>query len=390
MSDTENRSLPPGYCWQIAKEDFDFDIVTRSTGFQKYKKHAEKQGLVRDICDPSLSDETLEVPVENYINVAQKSAQWFKLRKAAGGTASSVGKMIKGPLSYPTTEQINDKWLDKITNAPFVVTHTMRGHMKWGVGYEDPALIHFAVDNNLSVVQVGTIYTPLSYIISLIPEYFNDTEQKTLQSLIQCLTVGDAHLIVSPDGLVGTPDGGAYTDIPSELVGMLEIKCISPFHHIEEKNSSLSWVDNMETRQWYTAREIPFVYVIQICLQAISGLYHLDMTSENTMWFMRWSPSGFSEFSMPFEYIVRIGIMASLLYFSLIQRIKAETDLPFQYNAIEMPVSTLLNKYYFDLVDSKMSHRYVELDKLYPEFFTYQKYTERFRFKVKGDSTGSS
>jgi hypothetical protein len=377
-----NTLLPdpePGYRYQLSSESFDFNIITNSQQFMKYKKHAETQGLVRDICDPALND-VQDVPTEDFLHIEQKSKTWFRFRSAADGTASSVGKKIKGPTMYPTMEQVTEEWHNILTSKPFEITHTMAGHMKWGVGYEDPALVHFAVDNMLSVVQVGTIYLPLSYILQMVSEYTPELEShvKYLHETIP----STAHLLVSPDGLVGYPDDGSYNDIPQELIGMLEIKCISPFHHVVDENTSaLTWVDDMETRQWYHAGEIPFVYVTQICLQAISGLYRLNMSADDTMWFIRWSPVGFSEFTIKFGPLIHMGIIASMLYFRLKSRLDLDS-LPIVYTKEENELSTALYKSY-QVILRMMSHRYVSHRGLYPEFHTYRKCTQFHHFVVK-------
>jgi hypothetical protein len=369
---------PPGYRYQLSSESFDFSIITDTQNFQRYQKHAKDFGLIRDICDPKLND-VQHVPINDYLNIEQKSPTWLRFRAKADGTASSVGKKIKGSTTYPTMNQVSEAWEDALTNKPFEVTHTMAGHMKWGVDYEDPALIHFAVDNMLSVAAVGTIHLPLRYVLDLIPNYFKDTFLNEISEDLCKICPSEAHLLVSPDGLVGTPDRGEYENLPTNLVGMLEIKCISPFHHVEE-DGTLSWVDEMEKRQWYNAGQIPYVYVVQICLQAISGLYRLNMTDEDTMWFIRWSPNGFSEFKIPFKPLVKMGIVAIMLYFKLKYRLTLD-QLPLQYNANEQKLAHILHQQYKTVTDM-MEHRYVNHSRLYPEFNVYQKCTKQHRFVV--------
>ena len=375
---------PPGYRYQLGKAAFNFEIITKSPNFIKYSDYARCHGLVRDICDDTLQPDNPTLPVDKYLNVVQKSDTWFTLRARADATASSVGKKIKGPTMYPTIEQVSQHWEDMLLSKPFETTHTMRGHMKWGVDYEDPALIHFAVENGLSVAQVGTIYVPLSYIIDLRESY--DLPELTPylgmgNYSIQSMADHGAHLLVSPDGLVGLPDEGEYSELPEQLVGMLEIKCISPFHHVENSDETLSWVDNMERRQWASPRGIPFVYIVQICMQAMSGLYRLNMTREHTMWFMRWSPIGFSEFKIAFEPLVRMGVVATVLYFQLKQRIQSLDDLPLEYTPVEWELYELLHREYINITNV-MTHRYVAHETLYPEFSTYRKVTEHFHFVV--------
>ena len=375
MSD---RPIPPGYCMQISRESFDFGIVTESQGFMRYQNHAKKYRLVRNICDPALYDVT-SAEIENYLNIEQKSPTWFRFRAAADGTASSVGKKIKGSPMYPTMEQVSESWEDELSHKPFETTHTMRGHMKWGDGYEDPALVHFAVDSHLTVSQVGTIHLPLSYILSMAESLFDEPEVKSTCCYLR--SIGrDPHLLVSPDGVVGQPDMGEYNELPKVIIGMLEIKCISPFHHIEEDDGKLSWVDDMETRQWFRPGQIPYVYMTQICLQAISGIYRLNMTESSTMWLIRWSPRGFSEFKISYGPLIRMGCVAAMLYFRLKQRLTLD-QLPLVYTHEEHKLANVLHHYYTE-VCSQMTHRYVNHSRLYPEFEVYRKCTERHHFVV--------
>lgn len=373
----ELPELPEGYCYQVAPDEFDFEIVVKSPGFKKYLAFAERHGLVRNVCrelpgTPELLD---------YIHVIQKSPLWLHLRSLAACTASSLGKYVLSPCAYPTAEQTYQAWRDKLSGKGFEKTVTASGHMRWGVGYEDPALVHFAVDNMLSVCAVGTIHLPLDYMISLIPRYAEGEELRALRALVQSLHLdGTEHLLISPDGIVGR-DSGPVDKLPENIVGMLEIKCISPFHHVEDRQGRLSWVDNMETRQWYHPGEIPFVYITQICTQAISGLYRLDMGDDDTMWFIRWSPAGFSEFSIDFGSLILLGIIETLLFFSHCQRVQTEEDLPFRYTDLELPVAQIMGRHYKRILDT-MKHRYVCLDGLYPEFYTYQECTRRYRFKA--------
>ena len=365
---------------QLASESFMFDIVTNSINFKKYKSFAEKYGLVRDVCKYSSMDELPLINNETYLNVVQKSPLWLHLRNIAAGTASSVGKCIKGPPMYPTIEQVSETWQDKINHAPFEVTHTTAGHMKWGVEYEDPALIHFACANMLSVVQVGTVHLPFSFILSIVEQYLPTEESLLVKKAAKLITTNE-HFLVSPDGVVGEPDDGQPDELPKKLKGMLEIKCISPFHHVETEDGYLIWVDNMESRQWHRAKEIPYVYVTQICLQAISGLLRLNMTRDDTMWFMRWSPIGFSEFKIGFEPLIKMGILSTLLYLMLKTRLKSESDLPLAYTPEEIPIVRLMSKYYEE-VTGLMTHRYVNHTNIYPEFQIYRKITENFKFKI--------
>jgi hypothetical protein len=374
---------PPGFRWQLSKESFDFDIITSAQGFKRYQTHARNKGLVRDVCDQSLNDLPIDkVPIPDFLNIEQKSPTWFRFRAAADGTASSLGKKIKGSTMYPTIEQVSESWHDALSEKPFEITHTMAGHMKWGVGYEDPALIHFAVSNRLSVAQVGTIHLPLSYILNTAEsEFKGDSLMEKRAAHLRASFPDSAHLLVSPDGVVGRPDSGKYGELPTELLGMLEIKCISPFHHMEEEDGLLSWVDDMEKRQWFHPGQIPYVYVVQICLQAIAGIYRLNMTEDSTMWFIRWSPKGYSEFKISYGPLVRMGCIASMLYFNLKHRLTLD-QLPLVYTEEENQLANLLHRCYTE-VKEQMEHRYIDHSRLYPEFDIYQRCTERHHFRVE-------
>jgi len=290
----DSRYIPDGYTWQISDSRFRFDIVTSSRMFTKYSHFANTHMLLHNLCDQTLTDladpqlpQPLLLTTPQYIHVIQKSPIWLHLRKQAHGTASSVGKYIRSVNSYPTHQQLLDAWKDKISDKPFHADTATTGHMRWGVGYEDPALIHFAVQNMLGVTQVGTIQLPLEYIIQLA----KDTCTLPDAALTFPESTLPAHLLISPDGMVHKPGTTQY-------IGMLEIKCISPFHHIPFPDNTLGWVEDMQSRQWLAPT---FVYIVQMALQAIAGLYRFHMTHSHTMWLVRWAPHGFSQFSIPFH-----------------------------------------------------------------------------------------
>jgi hypothetical protein len=369
---------------QLASDRFMYDVITKSYNFTRYRTYAEKHGLVRDVCCLSNMDQMPDNE-DDYIKVVQKSELWLYLRAQAAGTASSIGKLIKSVSMYPTYADVTALWLEKINKVPFKKTSVVSGHMKWGVGYEDPALIHFAVKNNLVVAQVGTVSLPMSYMLEIMDQHLTPDECEVLMTLVEKHpSIKDKHFLVSPDGIVGRPDNGSPGELPKEQVGMLEIKCISPFHHIANDDDTLSWVADMEIRQWYRPGEIPYVYVTQTTLQAISGLLRFGHTADSTMWLMRWSPIGFSEFKNSYRPLIRMGIVTSVLYLSLAARIRTEADLPFCYTKDEVPVERLLASCYRDVLSST-THRYVDHYNLYPEFQVYREVTQSFKFRESGD-----
>lgn len=376
--------MPKDHRLQIASYLFKFDIVTGTVKFNQYLAQAIAGDYVRDVTDESLSnlneDELAALPFPRYINVVQKSDTWLILRSRAQGTASSVGKYVRGPTTFPSLEQIKEAWLDKINKKPFQKTHTMLGHMNWGVGYEDPALIHLALEEEVGVAQVGTIRVDLDYILALGKSIYG-TSWIRLPRVTK-----NQHLLISPDGIVGKPvnrgQSSVQTTLFPELYGMLEIKCMSPFYHIETEDHFLQWVDDIESRQWHFPQQIPFVYITQMTLQAISGAHSLKMGPDCTMWFMRWSPHGFSVFKFKFRHLIRMGVLISNLYFSLVQRIKTEGDVekiyPLQDD--EAKVEQMMLDAYEDLMKN-VEYKYVKISD-YPEFDLYHEITKRFLFKV--------
>ena len=363
-------------CLQLATNAFDFDLIRETRQCKKYQSFAETEDLIRDICSTEITDDTEnDDALQDFLYVIQKSPKWLRLRARAQATASSIGKYIKSPGTFPTRRQLTEVWREKLHETPFTKTHTMCGHMKWGVVYEDIALMHFAVENMKCVVQVGTIHVPLDYVLSL----NTDTEIE-----LPCYPK-EYHLLISPDGVVQTPKAppGCAEGSSSSLLGMLEIKCISPFHHKENDAGDLTWVDTMEKRQWYKADEIPFGYIIQICLQAISGYYRLKMNGDHIMWFIRWSPKGFSEFQIAFKDLIGLGVLSSLLYFSLYSRLNLDLEnLDVEYTSNELYLHKKMVKEY-KKVTTLMRHRYISHQDLYPEFDIYHKCTKRYTFKVE-------
>jgi hypothetical protein len=366
---------------QLAEDQFRFDLIVDSPLYQRYLKYTKDMGLIKDVCIYRDMRQMTALTYEDYLNVVQKSDLWLHLRSLAVGTASAVGKRIKGPTRYPTIEQITEVWKDYLENKPFSTEPTTRAHMKWGVEHEDVALTHFAIDNNVCVGQVGTIHLPWTSAWEY-RSYFNPEDQVVLETCVKQLENWQQHFLISPDGLVGQADPDTpYDSLPSQIIGMLEIKCASPFHHLKNDDETLSWVANIEKRQWYRAQEIPYVYITQICLQALSGLHRFSMSGNDIMWFIRWTPNGFSEFKVLFEPLVRMGIVSCLLYLLLTQRITRLDELPFHYSDQELPLVNLLEKCYEEVCQA-IDYRYVDHSNLYPQFKLYQQITQDFHFVV--------
>ena len=313
--------------------DFNYNIILNTKAYKELNNNSLEHDLVRDVTDEKysdLSDEELHsLDRSKYINVVQKSPSWLKLRAMSSGTASNIGKYLyNSRCRFPTMNDIKKSWKDKIANAPFVKSITTNGHMSWGVAYEDAALIHLAVAENIGIIQVGAIRVDLSQIIRLGKNIFKDKWHDINDNVV------DKYILVSPDGIVGKPEPKimpGYDMVYNKIVGMLEIKCISPFYHLETESGHLSWCHNMDKRQWYAAKDIPYVYIIQQALQAISGIIKYKMKSTDIMWFIRWSPEGFSTFKFGFLPLVKLGVLAANLYFSLYARLHTDEDIDLMY-----------------------------------------------------------
>jgi hypothetical protein len=363
--------------------DFNFNIILNLPSYAVLYKKAMSLDLIRDICDDKyseLSEEELNLlPEQYYINVVQKSPSWLFLRKKSSGTASAVGKYLYIKTNrFPTKADVRANIIDKLNDAPFVKSKTTAGHMKWGVKYEEAALMHFALVENVGILQVGSIKVSFAKICKLGRICFGDKWNTSVEN------VNEKYLLVSPDGIVGKPEEITKNECYSELYGMLEIKCISPFHHLETDDGFLKWTPNMNTRQWHTAKEIPFVYIVQQCLQAISGIIKYGMTVKHFMWFIRWSPIGFSIFKFKFLELVRMGTLAANLYFSLMERLsKHEGILPnsaFEYNEPETVIYDMMIECYTDLL-ACVEYKYISITE-YPEFTEYYNETKDAKFNA--------
>lgn len=369
--------IPPGYTMQVAPRSFNFDIIIKAQGFQKYQKFAEERFLLEDLTKPDFVPQT----TIEYIHIEQKSPIWLKLRAESDGTASSLGKYLFSPRGFPSMDQVQEAWYEKLSHAPFDPNTAAQGHMKYGCLYEDPALVHFVVEHFPEYVaqQVGTIHLPYQYIISL--GLKNISEWSALTTYLP-ETNKDAYLLVSPDGVLRENANSG------KLLGIIEIKCCSPFHHVPNEDGTLHWVDNMETRQWHKKEDIPFVYLIQMSLQVISCLHRFtDMNDESIVWFIRWTPNGFSEFRSAFKHLVPVGIIASIMYFRLKTRLTLE-NLPMTYDKDDKFLHTLLIKYFHQAINSFI-YDYVPHETLYPEFKIYRQVTEYFRFTIDTKNTKS-
>lgn len=364
--------------------EYNFDIITSTKRYVELHEKAMSLDLIRDVCDEKYSnlspEELCELDEDCYINVVQKSDSWLFLRKKSSGTASAVGKYLFIHINrFPTKADVKNSILEKLQDTPYVKTKTSSGHMKWGVINEETALMHFALSENVGVLQVGSIKVTFAKIAKLGRLCFGD---KWIQ--IKVANIKEKYLLVSPDGIVGKPEEMTKKECYTELFGMLEIKCISPFHHLETEDGYLKWTPCMDNRQWRTAKEIPFVYIVQQCLQAISGIIKYRMTVRHFMWFIRWSPVGFSIFKFKFLELVRMGVLVANLYFSMMERLESYDGIPpdsaFEYTPIEKIIYEMMLESYQELLDC-VEYKYVSIDD-YPEFTEYLNNTKGEKFNA--------
>lgn len=349
--------------------EFNFNVVLDTEYCQRLVEEVKTRRLFSDVCCfKSMNDlERVLQDEDRFLQVVQKSDLWLHLRATAAGTASSLGKLLKSPCQYPTWYQVGQAWKDKLNKVPFDSKGATAAHMKWGNVYEDIAQFHFSVENEVSVAQVGTIRLPMAFVSKLCG--FKTSDE-----------MGREFFLVSPDGLVGAKKPENDATLPQELKGMLEIKCISPFHHCaRSEDGKLMWCEDMERRQWSKAHQIPFGYIAQICMQALAGMYRFseELSEDSTMWFIRWSPLGFSEFSVPFKELLPLGGVLCLLYLTVKKRVEEHglTSNSFDYETEEeLQLFDSMCQKYETLVRS-MAYRYVSHDKAYPEFYAYQEAT---------------
>lgn len=354
---------------------FYFDVISKTQYYKDHFNRCKEEDYVRDICNTKLTRANSR---DDYINVVQKSSLWLKLRSESHGTASSLGKYIPGS-KWSTPETLNQEWDDKIKKKPFEKTQTMEAHMAWGNEYEDLALMCFAEQYKLCVTQVGTIRVDFEDIHDNYTLYFPELPELITNKIAK---EKDYHLLISPDGIVGKRDKKhkKYTKMSKNLTGMLEIKCMSPFHHEENFRGNLVWAEDMEKRQWYTNEDIPYVYLIQMCLQALSGVIELDMTFNDIMYFERWSPKGFSVFKLPFYNIFKIGTLANELYFSILNRSNEKDFVAYPLNEKEQIVSEKM-QHEIDKLFSKIRHNYHSIEQVHPYYEIFQNYYQETQHK---------
>lgn len=392
----DKPTLESNQIMQVGSVKFRFDLIYRSAHFRKLLAKSMERDLIRDVCDEKLSSLTKEqldeLPLNKYLNIVQKSDTWFLARSLASGTASVVGKNCNLPkVRYPTPQQCEQAWVDLQNKKPFVKTHAMRGHMKWGVGYEDPALVHFADSTNLGVIQVGTIHLPMSAVYQMGTDLFGDDFPDTEPT--------DDYLLVSPDGVVGIPEPGQgqpnqskpsqgqahesrFRQMYHTLVGMLEIKCISPFHHLETDDDFLVWVDSMDRRQWTNRKRIPLVYIVQMALQALAGHHRLRLNENAAMWFLRWCPQHYVIYKFSFHRLFQLGCWVIRWYHSVYsRRIKTSNNPTSTLTPLERKCQARAQVYY-DLLLKEADYTYTKLE-CYPEFEAYREATRHFKFKVE-------
>ena len=308
---------------------FQFDLITRHPVYKRMERVCRRRGLLKDVVDHSMIDPAQPVKEKDYIHMVQKSDLWLQRRKQSDGTASSIGKFLLHPNHpFPRKPQVIETWLDKLNNVPFPMTETIRGHMKWGVVNEDVAATHFAYEQQKCVVQVGCIKLNGLQVQQSLKDYFlsKSSTSGMYRSWMNSFSfkhrkdlpfLWHRHFLISPDGVVGKPSNTTtYYSHPEKLLGMLEIKCVSPFHHIPEPNGTLSWTCDMMKRHWKTVGDIPFVYLVQMGLQALAGIwyYSTQMNERSHMWFIRWSPYQMDTFTFRFRHMIHLGLSALMTY----------------------------------------------------------------------------
>lgn len=390
----EGESIAEGEAFNPV--DFDFGIITRTPRFENLRNYLLASDQLRDLTDADIKLEQL-VDKYQYLKIPQKGTLWHYLRARASGTASIIGKYIKTNGMFPDCDQIHQAWLDMVTGTPYQKTAPMMGHMKWGVSYEDPALLHFCQATGLGVAQVGSVKVRAPWLFQLGEKLLGDEFRREVQKL---QISSDHHFIISPDGLVYRPspagaEGASFKTLPprERLVGFLEIKCASPFHYMESCESSqlLQLTPDIEARQWHNEGSIPAVYNLQMAMQSLAGVSIFRFTPESRMWLQRWTPNGFSLFEARFRPFLEAGLWGSLLYLYLYQNIRCREDLErlnYPYSGLPREAHNVKEKFdrAYEKIREEQKYTYYPLD-CYPHFNSYieKHHYSLFRVPQGGD-----
>jgi len=356
---------------------FNYKIITSLEIYQEHMQRAISEGMIHDITDHQYSELGIaeSLPESDYIHIVQKSPSWLALRSRAAGTGSSLGKYLPSRAYYPSRDEIVNTWRQKIEKTEPPKTVTMEAHMAWGVEHENAALLDFTQEKNVSVTKVGVIKVPFGYLSQLL--------QERLQTSYPFLVTKDdfhLYLLISPDGIVRQKESAQNED----PIGMLEIKCISPFHHLPSEDGGVTWVKNLEKRQWRTFGQIPFVYVIQIALQALAGRFFYKITDDATMYFTRWSPKGYALFEFPFSTLIDLGLYASMLYLSLLKKVEANPEKLDSLLTLMPEEESIYHKMLetYDQLGRQMVRNYYSKD--YSSFYTYFNQSKHQTFYFPG------
>ncbi|MHB1952577.1 MAG: YqaJ viral recombinase family protein [Sulfobacillus sp.] len=370
----------------MASKEFDFGVVVDTPQYRHWIKSLIDGGRIHDVTDAKWDNFSAgQVPEEALICLTQKSPAWLDIRGKAIGTGSSIGKYLPTPSCrrFPKPEQVEEAWQEKLVGGAAPNNQLMSAHTRWGTVHEDAAMGKFIDIKDKPVTKVGIIKVPMKFIWQS-SEGIGQIGQNTDQ--IQGEPNTDQFLLVSPDGIIGKPD-----DRP---VGMLEIKCISPFHHLET-DGHLTWVSDLDSRQWHSVDEIPYVYLVQMGLQAVAGTYFCEMTEAETMYFIRWCPYSCSVFSFSFRHLLPFGIAAAKLYSLLYNRMKAPSvSLPpgskptiFPLMQPEIRLQDRLEELY-GVLRKEVQFEFHEYDD-FPTFDLYRKVTKDFKFRLPEFETES-
>lgn len=368
---------------------FKFNLIKDSPKYQEMVKELEDRGLCENECDhlyDNLAEDGLAKLDSNlYIKVYQKTATWLALRARALGTASSVGKFIPIEcIPYCGWKKASEEWAKKLWDegSGFKTGAAQQAHMDSGVASEDIAMHHFSKHTGYKVSQIGTIR--LSYLeIEEVGQQLCGEWESFGEQWDKSLIRAEDYLLISPDGIVYQPP-----KLGGERIGMLEIKCISPFHHQTTPDGMVTWAADMTRRMWFSFEQVPFYYVTQMALQALAGWSFYRMNSDDMMWLIRWYPDGFSLYNVRFYHLFKLGIWVARYYRWLKMRVVRGAN-PGEVQRVENEfLKARVEEAYLEV---KANHQYefVELKGWYPEFSLYRELTRLFKFRVDGKEAKS-
>lgn len=368
---------------QTGSATFDFDIIPTSPHYLDLLRSLEAAGLSENVCDEKYASLTVSeakaLPKSEYIKIPQKSEAWLWLRSQAMGTASSVGKFIPNVgKKYTSSRDVAHHWVEfleeKRSGKRYPLPPIGNMHAEWGKKHEDVALAHFSLVTGWKMVQVGTIKLTYGEILTIARDLFPPEEHARMCKIV---TNHDNYLLISPDGIIEHPKTG-------EKIGMLEIKCSSAFYHLPcEETGKVIWHHNMDSKMWPEPEDVPYYYLVQMSLQALSGWVQYGMNTDCRMWITRWSPHMFVTHQFKYYHLFRHGIYNAIYYYHMFNK-EGKSSLS---DSDEQWLLQGCKRHYVELVTNCVETETHDISTWYPEFDLYMATTRHFKWNYLDDAS---